>query len=204
MAKVWINPAFKDKLPEQVKQKEETSVSKDSFKKPGFKKQEKFERKRTPIIKKEPDALLELKFLQYLMEKSIPIEIKLIEGMEFKGKIKWFSEWMMGLESDNEKHNIMFNRLMMLYYRQLKDLAPSEKEIEGFSLPDIGNIEAKVMQKFKDEKTPLYFYLKNNTKLEGTLEWFEKLIYHVRSIDGKEDYNIYKASILYFEEVSSK
>lgn len=60
--------------------------------------------------------------------------------------------------------------------------------------------EKREMQRFKDDKVPLVFHLTDNTKLKGTLEWYETLVYNIRSLDGKEEYNIPKGSVIYIEE----
>jgi sRNA-binding regulator protein Hfq len=206
MAKVWINPAFKDKMPEKlIKKPVSKPVSKD------FKKEErrelpgKFDRKKStkpPVREAGHDPLLELKLLQYVKNNNAALEANFIEGINIKGKIKWFSEFMIGLELEEGK-NVICNRLMMIYYRLLEKKTPSEKDIREMPDPDITNLEITTMQQLKDSKTALIFHMKHNVILKGTLEWYEKLIYHVRSIDGEKDYNIQKSSLIYFEEVPS-
>lgn len=205
MAKVWINPAFKDKMPEGFKKR---PVSKDFKREERKEAPRKFDRKKQakppekkPYLREPgPDPLLELKLLQYLKNHNATIEAHFIEGIDIKGKIKWFSDFMLGIETGNEK-NVICNRLMMIYYRHLDAKTPSEKDIKELPEPELANAEIIAMQQLKDNKTPLIFHMKNNVLLKGTLEWYEKLIYHIRSIDGEKDYNIQKSSLIYFEEV---
>ncbi len=205
MAKVWINPAFKDKVPQAVKDTgiKKTKEKKIVDKRPGDKKRPKVPPRSLPQYSP-PDPVLELKFLQHLKDKEIPMELELINGTKFTGKIKWFSEWSIALEPEGEKREIIFNRLQMIYYSQLKEYTLSEKEIEALPEPDVKKVEITVLQNFKDEETPLIFHLKNNVDIKGTLDWCEKLIYHVKSLDEKKDYNLYKNSIIYFERVTSQ
>jgi sRNA-binding regulator protein Hfq len=208
MAKLWINPAFKDKVPEAFSKRQEKGVIKKEEKKfvkkaPQKKKFIKEKEKKPFLYEPGPDPLLEHKLLQYFMEKNIGIEAKFIEGAEIKGKIKWFSEFMLGLEMERKK-NIICNRLMMLYYRQDVGNVPSEKEIKDMPDPVKTNVEITSIQQLKDNKLALIFHLKNNIVIKGTLEWYEKLIYHIKSLDGTKDYNIQKSSLIYFEEVLSE
>jgi len=39
----------------------------------------------------------------------------------------------------------------------------------------------------------------DNQKIKGNLDWYEHLVYHVKSLDGKEEYNIPKNSVIYIE-----
>ncbi|MEQ8186803.1 MAG: hypothetical protein ABRQ39_02430 [Candidatus Eremiobacterota bacterium] len=206
MAKVWINPAFKDKMPEGFNKRPVSKDFKKEDRKEGprkfdRKKQVKPPEKKSPLREPGPDPLLELKLLQYLKHNNAAIEAHFIEGIDIKGKIKWFSDFMLCIETDNGK-NVICNRLMMIYYRHLDCKSPSEKEVRELPEPDIANIEITSMQQLKDNKTPLTFHMKHDVILKGTLEWYEKLIYHVRSIDGDKDYNIQKSSLIYFEEVA--
>ena len=202
MAKVWINPAFKDKVPKNVKEKEskpQKSIKKD---KKGVVDKKSTERKpRSFPIYSPPDPVLELKFLEVLREKEIPLEAELIDGTKFTGKIKWFSEWAIALEVENRESEVIFNRLQMIYYRQLKKHSLSEKELEKLPDPNVGKVEINALQQFKEEKTPLHFHLKNNGEIKGILDWCEKLIYHVKSLDGEKEYNLYKNSVIYFERM---
>ncbi len=205
MAKVWINPAFKDKMPEGFKKKPVSKDFKKEERKEGpkkfdRKKQAKLPAKKPPVREPGPDPLLELKLLQYLKNNNATVEAHFIEGINLKGKIKWFSDFMLGIELDSGK-NVICNRLMMLYYRHSDAKTPSEKEVIELPEPVIANVEITSMQQLKDNKTPLIFHMKNDITLKGILEWYEKLIYHIRSMDGEKDYNIQKSSLIYFEEV---
>jgi sRNA-binding regulator protein Hfq len=204
MSKLWINPAFKDKVPEGFAQRHEKGREKKEekkFVKKDIKKKFTKGKEKKPVMRETgTDPLLEHKLLQYLMEKNVGIEAKFIEGTELKGKIKWFSDFMVGIEVDG-KRNIICNRLMMLYYKQDEGNSPSEKEITSLPDPVITSAEITAMQQLKDNKHQLIFHLKNNIVIKGKLEWYEKLIYHIMSLDGTKDYNIQKSSLIYFEEV---
>ena len=103
MAKVWINPAFKDKMPEGFKKKPVSKDFKKEERKEGpkkfdRKKQAKLPAKKPPVREPGPDPLLELKLLQYLKNNNATVEAHFIEGINLKGKIKWFSDFMLGIE----------------------------------------------------------------------------------------------------------
>lgn len=200
MAKVWINPAFKDKVPRPEKRKESRPFKRDDKRKKPVNREK---RRPAPIQYTPPDPLLELKFLHDIKEKDIPIQAVLVDGTEFKGKIKWFSEWSIALEVEGRQSEVIFNRLKMIYYSQLKDNRLSEEEIEKLPDPDVKKTEISTLQDFKNNKNPLVFYMKNNVQVKGTLDWFEKLVYHVKSLDGTKDYNLYKNSVIFFERVAS-
>lgn len=154
-------------------------------------------------LKQFPSPVYELKLLKYLMDNNMPVEVLLIDGTKFSGLIKWFSNWMLSLEIEGRKNEVMFNKRTISYYKQSGDSGLSEEEINNMPEPDISGVETAILQRFKDNKTHLLFCMRNNIKLEGTVEWVEKLIYHIRSFDGGKDNNLYKGSILYFEELSS-
>ena len=212
MSKVWINPAFKDKVPQTIKESDNKTrartFSKDR-KGPDRKGRDgrdgRDRKKGKPFPVQTPlDPVLELKFLQNLKDKEIPIETELIDGTKFSGKIKWFSEWSIALELEGKESEVIFNRLQMIYYSQLKENSLPEKEIEAMEAPEVGKAEISALQKFKDEKIPLLFHLKNNIEIKGILDWMEKLIYHVKSLDGEKEYNLYKSSVIYIERMISQ
>lgn len=213
-------------------------------------------------IEPQINPVIEYKFLQYLMDNKIPLEAKFIEGLEFTGRIQWFSEWLTGFRVDGRENIVVFNRLMMIYYTVPGEYNISEREINNlfwlkindivldklkdeitpyefkvlsrlnenfFSekklsemlkkfnfnfnsidiiiknalkiyTPEFVGVEAEFLKRLKDNKVPLTFYLNNNVFIKGYLEWAEKLIYHIRDIENNEIYNIYKDSIVYFEE----
>jgi len=202
MAKVWINPAFKDKVPRTINERDTRAPRRDRGDRKFQKKR--IERKRSvPLQYTPPDPLLELKFLHDIKEKNIPIETTLIDGTKFTGNIKWFSEWSVALEVEGRDSEVIFNRLQMVYYSQLEDNKLSESEIEKLEDPDVKKTEIIALQEFKNDKIPLLFHMKNDVKIKGTLEWFEKLIYHVKSLDEGKDYNLYKNSVIFFERTDS-
>ena len=151
-----------------------------------------------------PSPIYELKLLEYIKDKKLPVEILLINGTKFVGKIKWFSKWMLSLEIEGSEKELMFNKRTIVYYKQSEGVSLAEDEVCTLSEPDVSSIETNVLQEFKDKKSPLIFYMRNNVEIRGTLQWTEKLIYHVRSLDGKKDNNLYKGSILYFKEMSDE
>ena len=83
--------------------------------------------KKIDVGKVEVDTTLEFKFLQYLMDNKIPLEANLIEGITFTGNVKWFSEWLIGLKI--EKEEVIFNRLMMIFYSLPRENSLSELKI---------------------------------------------------------------------------
>lgn len=271
MKKVWINPAYKDKIQILEVKKEENPVVKEQAKQKPEKEKEKQQRERKPEKKKEnaiviiteavmdklkekdvntdkltdllnkeftkesladelkkrgiPDEdikrivcrtkekkeqkpppskqagkqTIEHKLFQYFMDKEIPIETQLISGETFSGKIKWFSEWLVGLEIDNTR-TVIIPRLMMVYYTQLQENSLSDKEINRLPLLDITTVEVNMLQQFKDNNTSLLFHMQGGMKIRGILDWYEKLIYHIKSVDRKTEHTIHRGNILYFEE----
>ena len=295
MAKVWINPAFKDKFsakkeikkekPAQEKTKEnkvekppaqEKEIEKEKKeepapegKKPETKKEEKSEKKPEKRRKKRKPASrasLETKYLQYLEDNKIPIEIKFIGGKrKLNGMINWYSETLMCFKPQKKNSkDLIFNRIRLIYYRALEEVPLSAEELLSRSRlkieeemikklakrksldveklePLIGKIftaetleeelknldftedeitqivnQVKAMahipfdhrrefQRFKDEEVPLTFHMMENKKMKGILQWHEHLVFHIKNMDGKEEYNIPKSSVIYIEieEVSA-
>lgn len=146
---------------------------------------------------------IEHKLFQYLMEKQIPIEVKFLTGITFTGKIKWFSDWLINLEIKVKAKvkTVILNRLMMVCYYQMKENSLSEADLKKLPGIDFSGTEVKILQQYKDNKTPLLFHVQGGLEIKGTLEWYEKLIYHIRSLDGKTDHTIQRSIVLYFEEV---
>ena len=221
MGKVWINPAFKDKVqstkevlpikeaPQEVKPEKkepvkqampiEKSVKKEPVKqskpvdKP-VKKQEK-QKKRPAQIQQKDD--LEYKFFNYLMEKEIALDVKLIDGTVLTGKIKWFSDWTMALEVDGKLKMVI--RLMILYYSPTDELSLTENEVS--ELPDyVISSEVKCFTELCKNKSPFVFHLKGGAEIKGVLLWYEKFIYHLKSLDGKTDYSLHRNNVLYYYE----
>ena len=160
----------------------------------------------SPSSKPVPLDNIEHKLFKHLMEKQISIEIKFLTGITFTGKIKWFSEWLINQEikgkGKGKVKNVIINRLMIVCYYQLEENSLSEAELKQLPAVDILGVEANMLQEYKDKKTPLLFHLQGGMEIKGTLEWYEKLVYHIKSLDGKTHHTIYRSIILYFEEVS--
>lgn len=153
-----------------------------------------------PPRKPEPSDNIEHKLFQYLMEKEIPIEVKFLTGITFTGKIKWFSDWLIKLEIKGK--TVFLNRLMMVCYYQMKENSLSETELKQLPPIEIAGTEIKIFQDYKNSKTPLLFHIQGGLEIKGTLEWYEKLVYHIKSLDGKTDHTVQRSVVLYFEEVS--
>ena len=204
MSKVWINPAFKDKLsdkkedpPPPVKEeKKEPKVKapkKEGEQKPGEVKpqseekviakeeeqpsevnqkteeetpaKEKTEKKKKeknttdkPTTQPQDNSFNELKLLQVLQQKDIPIEGMLINGMKINGKIKWFTQSTVGLLLDDGR-DIILNRLMLIYYSQPKEYSLSRKDFDEIPKPTTINNETTELRRLKDEKAILLFHL---------------------------------------------
>lgn len=208
MKKVWINPAFKDLVQPpklEVKKEEKPVVIKEQTEPEPEKKKEKKEKKPKPSAPPRPELKenIEHKLFQYLMEKQIPIEVKFLTGITFTGKIKWFSDWLINLEIKVKAKvkTVILNRLMMVCYYQMKEDSLSEVDLKKLPCIDVSGTEVKILQQYKDSKTPLLFHVQGGLEIKGTLEWYEKLIYHIRSLDGKTDHTIQRSIVLYFEEV---
>jgi sRNA-binding regulator protein Hfq len=161
---------------------------------------EKKEQKSSPP-KHDIKQAIEHKLFKYFMDKQIPIEIRLVNGETFTGNIKWFSEWMICLAVEGNTKTVIIPRLMMVYYTQLQENSLPEKEINQLPFPDVIKVEVIILQQFKDNKTPLLFHMQGGMEIKGILDWYEKLICHIKSLDGKTDHTIHRGNILYFEEV---
>lgn len=153
-----------------------------------------------PPLKQAGKQTIEHKLFQYFIDKQISIETRLINGETFSGKIKWFSEWLIGLEVDNNTRTVIIPRLMMVYYTQLQENSLSDKEINKLPLLDVTTVEVNMLQQFKDNKTSLVFHMQGGMEIKGNLDWYEKLIYHIKSLDRKTEHTIHRGNILYFEE----
>lgn len=200
MAQVWINPAFKNK----VKPKDETSekIPEPEKTEKTQKEPEKTQEKKTKETPKknthqETPEKKETRLFNYLRENQIPVEAQLTGELTIKGTVKWFSDWILAMETNNK--TTMINRLNLIYYRYKAENIPPEKELQSLPLQE-ENPAKKILQEYKDNKTPLHFHLLDNIKIKGTFRWYEKLTCHIRSLDEKEDFNIHRSSLLYFEE----
>jgi len=229
MSKVWINPAFKDKLidkkedppPPVKKEKKESKVKvstkeekqktseekpQSEDKSPEKEKPEKKKKEKKPAEKPTPqpkgDSFNELKLLQMLQDKNIPIEGMLINGMKINGKIKWFTQSTVGLLLDDGR-DIILNRLILIYYSQPKEYSLSRKDFDEIPKPTTINNETTELRRLKDEKAILLFHLKNGIDITGKIDWSDYLIYHVISPDDEKEYSIPKSSVLYIEEVKA-
>lgn len=222
MAKIWINPAFKDKIKQdepkkEVKEKKKEIKQKKKEETPKPKKEVKQKETDSPKPEKAkqkpkkqkgaqgvslysiPDHGLELKFLQHLMNSRATLEVKILGGPTFTGKIKWIYQWLMGLELEDNKI-VGFSRLNLSHYSIKQSESISEEEITKLSVPEIP--KDNIFQQYKNDKTLLIFHLRDGLSIKGTIEWYDKILYHIRSIDGEKEYNITRESILYFEEAT--
>lgn len=143
---------------------------------------------------------LEHKLFKHLMDKEIPIEARLANGETFTGIIKWYSEWLISLAVDGKLRTVIIPRLMIVYYTQLQENSLSEKEINQLPLSDVIGVEVNILQQFKDNKIPLIFYMQGGVEIKGILDWYEKVVYHIKSPDGKTDHTLHRGNIVYFEE----
>lgn len=170
-----------DKIICRVKEKKEQNVS---LHRPGFREH------------------IEHKLFKYFRDNGILIEIRLVTGNTFTGKLKWFSEWLMGLEIDGKAGTVILNRLMFVCYIQLQGNNLSGAELYEMFPVNIAGVESKMMQPYRNNKIPLLFHMNGGMEIKGTLDWYEKLVYHIKSLDGKTEYTICRSNILYIEEVS--
>jgi sRNA-binding regulator protein Hfq len=155
----------------------------------------------TPIPKSSRILGLEYKLFKYFKDNQIPIEARLINGATLTGKIKWFSEGLIALEVAGKPGTAVFHRFMIVSYTPIMENSLSETEIMQLPTDDVTGIEIKMMQQYRDNKTPLLFHMLGGIDIKGTLDWYEKLVCHIKSLDGKTDYTIHRGNMLYFEEV---
>lgn len=154
-----------------------------------------------PPPKREFVQTIEHKLFQYFIDKQIPIEVRLMNGETFTGKIKWYSDWLIAFEIKGKPGTIIVPRLVISFYKQKKENSLSEEEINQLPSVDITGVEIKMMQQYRDNKTPLAFHLQGDLEIKGTLDWYEKLVTHIKSLDGKTEHTLHRGNILYFEEV---
>jgi len=150
MATVWINPAFKDKFPEKKEEKpiqkeksdpKKSEQKKEEKEKPEKKKEEKKKEKSGKKAKKPgkkrlaPPSKMEMKFLQYIEDNNIPVEIKFIGNKaKLTGKIIWSSDHMTCFKPDKKKSNcLIFNRVRLIYYKALEEVPLSANDLLAMS-----------------------------------------------------------------------
>ena len=108
---------------------------------------------------------------------------------------------IMAFEIKGKPETVIVPRLVISFYKQKKENSLSEKEINELPPVDIMGVEIKIMQQYRDNKTPLLFHLQGGLEIKGTLDWYEKLVTHIKSLDGKTEHTLHRGNIFYFEEV---
>jgi len=155
----------------------------------------------TPAPRAPGKLSIEFKLFKYFVDNQIPIEARLINGETFTGKIKWFSEGLIALEVSGKANIMVFHRFMMVCYTPVMEKSLSEAEINQLPPVDLSSVEINKMQEYHDKKTPLMFHMSGNLEIKGVIDWYEKLVCHIRSLDEKMDYTIHRGNMIYFEEV---
>ena len=112
MAKIWINPNFKDKVKEE-------NIKEAVSKKPEVKKDRPLPRRRKPkLLPQTRNAIHSDNYLNKRIKENTLVEISFINGMNITGCIEWFDQRYIKIIEAKTSDNVLIDRRHIKYVKK--------------------------------------------------------------------------------------